>query len=59
MRVCRRPPGTGPCCGCGPRPAPVPSPLLDLLATDDEQRVTAAVRRHLEMLRSDGDGDGA
>ncbi|MFI5961153.1 TetR family transcriptional regulator [Streptomyces asoensis] len=34
--------------------------LLDLLATDDEQRVTAAVHRHLEMLRCDGDGgDGA
>ncbi|MFJ9299846.1 TetR family transcriptional regulator [Streptomyces asoensis] len=32
--------------------------LLDLLATDDEQRVTAAVHRHLEMLRRGG-GDGA
>ncbi|MEU5076032.1 hypothetical protein [Streptomyces asoensis] len=32
--------------------------LLDLLATDDEQRVTAAVHRHLEMLRRDG-SDGA
>lgn len=31
--------------------------LLDLLATDDEGRLTAAVHRHLALLRS-GHGDG-
>ncbi|MFJ8108277.1 TetR family transcriptional regulator [Streptomyces sp. NPDC096132] len=32
--------------------------LLDLLATDDERRVTAAVRRQLALLRSEDGGSG-